>query len=54
MKYTVTGTNTKKKFTMEVDAESDNHAKELVYAHFGSRSGTRRVNIIIEEVKKNG
>lgn len=53
MKYTVEGIVAGKKFTLEVEAKSDKHAKELVYAHFGSKSGIRRVNVDIREVRKN-
>lgn len=53
MKYNVKGTVDKKSFEIEVDAKSENHAKELAYAHFGSKSGAKRLKIAILEVKKN-
>jgi len=41
-----------RKFTKEIEAQSENHAKELVYSLFGSQSGIKRVNVKIAEIKK--
>jgi len=39
-------------FTKEVEAKSENHAKELIYALFGAQNGIKRVNVKIAEIKK--
>lgn len=39
-------------FTKEVEAKSENHATELIYALFGAQNGIKRVNIKISEIKK--
>ena len=42
----------KRAFTKEVEAESENHAKELVYALLGSQNGIKRSNVKIEGIAK--
>ena len=39
-------------FTKEVEAKSENHAKELIYALFGAQNGIKRVNIKISKLTK--
>ena len=39
-------------FTKEIEAKSENHAKELIYALFGAQNGIKRVNVKIAEIKK--
>ena len=41
-----------RKFSKEIDAQTENHAKELIYALFGSQSGIKRVNIKIAGIEK--
>ena len=41
-----------RKFSREVDAKSERHAKELVYSLFGSQGGVKRVNVKIAEITK--
>lgn len=41
-----------RKFTKEVEAKSENHAKELAYALFGSQNGLKRTNVKIAEIAK--
>lgn len=56
MKFNVSGIveipNGKRKFSKEVDAESEKHAKELVYSIFGSQNGINRKKVKIESVSK--
>ncbi len=56
MKFTVSGTvaipNGSRKFTKEVEAQSENHAKEKVYSLFGSTNGVNRKKVKIETVAK--
>lgn len=56
MKFTVSGTvdipNGKRKFSKEVEAKSENHAKETVYSLFGSTNGINRNKIHVESVSK--
>ena len=42
----------KRPFTKEVEAKSENHAKELVYALLGSQNGIKRTNVKIAEISK--
>ncbi|MFA5050418.1 MAG: 50S ribosomal protein L18Ae [Candidatus Micrarchaeia archaeon] len=39
-------------FEKEIDAQSEKHAKENIYAVFGSKNGLKRTNIKIERVQK--
>ena len=56
MKFRVNGEmkagSGKRQFTKEVEAKSENHAKELVYALLGSQNGIRRTNVKIAEISK--
>ncbi len=56
-KFTITGKiklqGKERVFEKEVEAESEKHAREKVYALFGSQSGLKRTNVKIESVKKN-
>ncbi|MCJ7428879.1 MAG: 50S ribosomal protein L18Ae [Candidatus Nanohaloarchaeota archaeon QJJ-5] len=38
-------------FEREVDAESEDHARELIYSQLGSEHGISRANIEIESVE---
>lgn len=54
MKYTVQGAFRAGKgtnpFNREVDAESENHARELVYSQLSSEHSISRTNITIDDV----
>ncbi len=39
-------------FKKELEAQSEKHAKEIVYALFGSHNGLNRGRVIIEKVEK--
>ncbi|VVB99363.1 50S ribosomal protein L18Ae [uncultured archaeon] len=56
VKFTVSGTvgipNGTRKFEKEVEARSERHAKDLVYALFGSVNGVNRKKVKIESVAK--
>ncbi len=56
MKFTVSGSveipNGKRAFTKEVEAESEKHAKEMVYTLFGSQNGLTRKKVTIDKVSK--
>lgn len=56
MKFSVSGVleipNGKRKFSREVEAKSERHAKELVYSDFGSKNGVNRNRVKIEKVSK--
>lgn len=56
MKFRVSGKmkigSEKRAFTKEVEAGSENHAKELIYALLGSQNGIRRSNVKIEGISK--
>ena len=57
MKYIVSGKLIKNKkdqteFKKEIEAETINHAKELIYAFFGSKNGLKRTMIKIEKIEK--
>ncbi len=59
MKYLVTGVLTlphsgERPFKKEIEAKSEEHAKDKVYALFGSHNGLKRTKIKIKEVKKLG
>jgi len=43
-----------RKFTKQVEAESENHAKEKTYSLFGSMNGVRRSSVRIERIEKSG
>ncbi len=56
MKFTVNGTvdipNGKRKFSKEVEAKSEKHAKDVTYALIGSVNGVNRKKVKIESVAK--
>ncbi|MBI5046593.1 50S ribosomal protein L18a [Candidatus Micrarchaeota archaeon] len=56
MNFMVYGTITlgigKRNFTKMVDAETENSAKNQVYAVFGSKNGLKRNKIKIDKVEK--
>lgn len=54
MKYVVTGEIKKDhtKFSREVEAKSEKHAKDMVSSFFGSKHGTKRRWISIISVKQ--
>ncbi|MEW6528751.1 MAG: 50S ribosomal protein L18Ae [Candidatus Micrarchaeota archaeon] len=56
MKFILEGTiglpNGKRKFSKEVEAKSEAHAKDLVYALFGSTNGLVRSKIKIENISQ--
>lgn len=56
MKFRIIGEikigSVQRNFTKEVEAKTENHAKDLVYSLFGSQSGIKRVNVKIAEIKK--
>ncbi len=56
MKFRISGEikigSEQRKFTKEVEAQTENHAKELVYSLFGSHSGIKRTNVKMTEIKK--
>lgn len=58
MKFSVSGIveipNGKRNFTREVEAKSERHAKEKVFAEFGSANGVNRNKVKIESVSKVG
>ncbi len=58
MKFTVSGTvdipNGTRKFSKEVEAKSERHAKDVVYSLFGSSNGVKRNKVRIESVSKVG
>lgn len=42
----------KREFSKEVEAESENHAKELLYALLGSQNGAKRSTVKIGHIEK--
>lgn len=58
MKFNVSGIidvpNGRRKFSREVEAKSEKHAKEIVYSFFGSSTGLIRNKVKIESVAKVG
>jgi ribosomal protein L20A (L18A) len=42
----------RREFCKEIEAESENHAKELLYALLGSQNGVKRSTVKITEIKK--
>ncbi|HLC69344.1 MAG TPA: 50S ribosomal protein L18Ae [Candidatus Bilamarchaeaceae archaeon] len=55
MQFTVSGTinlNGKRNFTKTLEAKSERHARDLVYALFGQHNGLPRNRIAIEKVGK--
>jgi len=58
MKYIVSGMldlpKGRRAFKREVEASSEQHAKELTYAFFGSKNGLKRTKVKIEQVKPAG
>lgn len=41
-----------RKFKKDIEAETENAAKEYTYALFGSKNGVKRNKIIIEKIEK--
>jgi ribosomal protein L20A (L18A) len=58
MKYDVSGTiklgRASRKFVKNLEAPTENAAREKTYALFGSLNGVKRSNIKIESVEKSG
>ena len=56
MKFSVSGRielkNGRRTFAKEVEAKSENHAKEMVYSLFGSTNGVNRNKVKIESVSR--
>ncbi|MDY6777349.1 MAG: 50S ribosomal protein L18Ae [Candidatus Nanohaloarchaea archaeon] len=56
MRFTVTGTADMGKgtqpFERTVEAESEEHARELIYSQIGSEHGASRANISIESISE--
>jgi len=56
MQYTVTGKaemgRGTQPFEKEVEAESDDHARERVYSEFGSKHSLSRANVHINSVEE--
>lgn len=56
MKFNVSGTvnieGTQRTFVKEIEAESENHAKNKTFALFGSNNGLKKSHVKINEVKK--
>ncbi|MEK6982235.1 MAG: 50S ribosomal protein L18Ae [Candidatus Micrarchaeota archaeon] len=56
MKFNVSGTitieGTKRTFVKEIEAESENHAKNITFAEFGSNNGLKKSHVQIDQVKK--
>ena len=57
MKFTISGVisigKDKRKFTKEVEAESESHARDVLYALFGSANRVKRNQIKIENVERD-
>jgi len=56
MKYKVSGVvnlkGDKRKFSMDLEAESEAHLRDKVLAYLGSKYGVRRSSVEISEIKK--
>lgn len=52
MKYNVSGSVRNKKFNLEVDAKSENHAKHLATVKLGSSQRVKASSIKIDQIKK--
>ena len=55
MKFSVSGhiqLDESRPFTKTVEAQSEKHAREQIYAIFGSQNGLRRTLIAIEKITK--
>jgi ribosomal protein L20A (L18A) len=56
MKFSVSGRmkvgSEKRAFRKEIEAKSEAHAKEMVYALFGAQNGLKRVNVEIGKIEK--
>lgn len=53
-KFTISGTidiGEKRKFVKEIDAPTENAAKEKIYALFGSQNGIKRSKVAIEKIE---
>ena len=57
MKFNICGTislqGQERKFNKDVEAKSANHAKQTVYAEFGSSNGIKQSNVKITSIKKS-
>ncbi|MDY6770408.1 MAG: 50S ribosomal protein L18Ae [Candidatus Nanohaloarchaea archaeon] len=58
MQYTVTGEadmgRETQPFEKEIEAESEDHAREIIYSEFGSKHGASRANVTIDSVEEQG
>ncbi len=56
MKFRISGEmklgSEKRAFTKEIEAKTEAHAKEIVYALFGAQNGIKRTNVKIAEIVK--
>ena len=57
MKFKITGSinlgeEGKRSFDKEIEAKSENHAKHLLFAFFGSNNGLPRAKIKIDSISK--
>ena len=56
MKFRISGEmkigSEKRTFVKEIEAKSEAHAKEMVYALFGAQNGVKRTNVKIAEIAK--
>lgn len=52
MKYIVSGTVKSKKFSKEIEAKSEKHARQLTIVKFGSSQRVKATSIKITEIKK--
>ncbi len=53
-KFTISGTiniGEKRKFVKEIQAPTENAAKEKIYALFGSQNGLRRSHVTIDKIE---
>lgn len=54
VKFTISGTidiGEKRKFVKEIDAPTENAAREKIYALFGSQNGIKRSRVAIEKIE---
>jgi len=54
VKFTISGTidiGEKRKFVKEIDAPTENAAKQKIYALFGSQNGIKRSDVVIEKIE---
>ena len=55
MQFTVSGKirlKEERAFQRKVEAKTERHARDLIYAYFGSKNGLTRNRITIEKVQK--